>query len=226
MTMSLDKVNEIYSLASYSAQEASHYLAIPISTVRYWCLGKNDVSGPLVIPAESSPLALSFLNIVELHVLGSIRRVHEVPMKNVRSALNFLEKKLGTKRPLATKEILTDGITLFVEHFGSLVNLNAEGQLAIKSVMSESLTRVVWDDAGLPIKLFPFTRKSLEDAPRVVVIDPELSFGRPVLAGRGVPTEVIAERYKAGDSIVNLVTDYGCEQEEIEEAIRCELEAA
>ncbi len=47
--------------------------------------------------------------------------------------------------------------------------------------------------------------------------------GRPVLAGRGIPTIVIAQRYKAGESIDSLVEDYGCERAEIEEAIRCEL---
>jgi uncharacterized protein (DUF433 family) len=56
-----------------------------------------------------------------------------------------------------------------------------------------------------------------------VVIDPKIGFGHPVLAGRGVPTIVIAQRYKAGESIASLMRDYGCEQVEIEEAIRCEL---
>jgi uncharacterized protein (DUF433 family) len=59
-----------------------------------------------------------------------------------------------------------------------------------------------------------------------VVIDPELSFGRPVIAGTGLATEVIADRYKAGESIQELAEDYGRPAEEVEEAIRCELEAA
>ena len=52
--------------------------------------------------------------------------------------------------------------------------------------------------------------------------------GRPVLAGTGIATAVIAERYKAGESTAELAQDYGREQAEIEEAMRCErkLEAA
>jgi uncharacterized protein (DUF433 family) len=61
------------------------------------------------------------------------------------------------------------------------------------------------------------------EQPRWVVIDPYVSYGRPVLAGTGIPTAAIAERYKAGESIDDLVTDYGRERPEIEEAIRCEL---
>jgi uncharacterized protein (DUF433 family) len=50
-----------------------------------------------------------------------------------------------------------------------------------------------------------------------------VSFGRPVLAGTGIPTAVIAERYKAGESMDDLADDYGRRRLEIEEAIRCEL---
>ena len=57
----------------------------------------------------------------------------------------------------------------------------------------------------------------------MVVIDPRLSGGRPVLAGTGLATELIAERYKAGESVEDLAKDYEREESEIEEAVRCEL---
>ena len=73
---------------------------------------------------------------------------------------------------------------------------------------------------GAPL---PFTRKRTLDEPKVIVIDPRLSFGRPVLAGTCIPTAIIAERYKAGESVDDLADDYGRKRLEIEEAIRCEL---
>jgi hypothetical protein len=39
----------------------------------------------------------------------------------------------------------------------------------------------------------------------------------------GIATDVIAQRYKAGESIAELADDYDRSQGEIEEAIRCEL---
>ena len=60
----------------------------------------------------------------------------------------------------------------------------------------------------------------------MVVIDPTLSAGRPVITGMGLATEVIAERYKAGETVAELAKDYDREKAEIEEAIRCELRAA
>ena len=77
-----------------------------------------------------------------------------------------------------------------------------------------------------PIKLYPFTRSNIDNAPTIVVIDPALSAGRPVIAGTGLATEVIAERYKAGEAVGELAKDYERREAEIEEAIRCELKAA
>ena len=55
------------------------------------------------------------------------------------------------------------------------------------------------------------------------MVDPESQFARPVLAGTGIPTLVIADRYKAGESIADLARDYDRPPEQIEEAICCEL---
>lgn len=76
-------------------------------------------------------------------------------------------------------------------------------------------------------KLYPFTRDTESDAapksdPRVVVMNPAVSFGRPVIAGTGIPISSIYDRYKAGDSVANLAQDFNLETGSIEEAIRCE----
>jgi uncharacterized protein (DUF433 family) len=55
------------------------------------------------------------------------------------------------------------------------------------------------------------------------VIDSRIAFGRLVIAGTGIPTHIVAERYYAGDSIHDLADDYNCNHETIEEAIRCEI---
>ena len=56
-----------------------------------------------------------------------------------------------------------------------------------------------------------------------MVIDPFVSFGRPVLAGTGIVTAVLAERFKAGESVEELAKDYGRTALDIQEALRCEL---
>lgn len=215
-------------MPAYSVAEAAHYLGIPVSTVRYWAAGRRGVSKPVIEAAALHPIALSFLNLVELHVLGAIRREHEVSLPKVRKAVRYLEKQYKSRHPLWSHQLATDGLDLFVEWYGKLINISRAGQLAMRDVLETSLKRIERDNAGIPIKLYPFTRsgRDIHQAPKLVVIDPRLSFGRPVIVGTGLATEVIAERYKAGESMDDLARDYGRKKAEIEEAIRCELEAA
>lgn len=81
--------------------------------------------------------------------------------------------------------------------------------------------RVEWC-AGAPVRLFPPTRDPEEASPRLVVMDPRVRFGRPVLAGRGVPTDMLFDRFRAGDSPAELAADYDLTPEEVDEAIRYE----
>ncbi len=76
------------------------------------------------------------------------------------------------------------------------------------------------------MRLYPYTRKDNAQTTRLIVIDPTVCGGRAVIDRTRIAVEVLAERFKAGDSFENLVSDYGCKLEAIEEAIRCELPIA
>ena len=74
------------------------------------------------------------------------------------------------------------------------------------------------------IVLFPAQRHRKRSAS--VVIDPRYSFGRPILDGLGVRTSILAERFKAGDSIDELAREYNAAPKAIENALCYELVAA
>lgn len=168
---------------------------------------------------------LSFVNMLELHVLGAIRREHRVRMRHIRSALNFLRREFHSSHPLVEEAMQTDGKHLFVRRFGQLINASREGQGAMEEILEAHLRRIERDRQGLAIRLYPFTRRGTE-SPRLVAIDPLVAYGRPVIAGSRVTTADVADRFKAGESPEELSTDYDRTPEEICEAIRCELEAA
>ena len=213
-------------LPAYTISEAAHYLSVPAATIRYWSVGRGG-SAPLIAVPEGSPTLLSFLNLAELHLLAAIRRTHEVKMRRIREAIRYLarhaKRPVDKRHPLIGRELETDGLDLFTEQYGQLVNVARAGQMAMRDVIGAALRRIDRDPEGVPIKLYPFTRSALDDAPSIVVIDPALSAGRPVIAGTGLATQVIAERYKAGESVRGLAEDYGLKDAEIEEAIRCQL---
>lgn len=229
MTTKASKKTDRRELPSYSIIEAAHYLNIPNATVRYWATGQDSYAALIEVTA-SRPTLLSFINLVELHVLAAIRRKHTVPMPKVRAAIEYLKKNArrayDKKHPLISRQLETDGLDLFIQWYGELVNISRDGQLAMRDVMSAALHRIERDDKGIPVRLYPFTRSDIRQAPSMIVIDPTLSAGRPVIAGTGLATEVIAERYKAGESIKELAHDYERQEEEIEEAVRSELRAA
>lgn len=216
-------------LPTYTVAEAAHYLSVPNATVRYWATGQGEYESLIDVPV-SKPTLLSFLNLVELHVLAAVRRKHSVPMPKVRAAIDYLKKntlrKSDQRHPLISSVLETDGLDLFIQRYGELINISKDGQISMREILSAALHRIERDTKGIPIKLYPFTRNETVNAPSMVVIDPTLSAGRPVIAGTGLATEIIAERYKAGESIEDLALDYEREEAEIEEAVRCELRVA
>lgn len=219
------------NLPAYRISEAARYLNIPVSTLRSWVSGQHyqthagsQFFRPVVAISSKQPPLLSFLNLVEAHVLDAIRREHGIPLGKVRIALGYLSRRYPSDHPLATQEFETDGLDLFIEKFGQLINISQAGQLAMREILEAHLRRIERDSAGFPCRLYPFTRKGRLDEPRAVVIDPSVSFGRPVLTGTGIPTAIIADTYKAGESIDSLADDYGRDRLQIEDAIRSELQ--
>ncbi len=207
-------------LPAYSFVEAARYLRIPVETLRNWSLGKESAR-PVFQMDDPARRFLSFMNLVEAHVLTGIRKKHGVKLQMIRPALDYVRKRFETPRPLIDQSFQTDGRCLFIEEIEKkIVNASRGGQLEIKDFLPQ-LERIDRDASGLPVKLYPFTRPVEEaGAPKIVVVNPLVSFGRPSV--RGVATSVIMSRFRAGDSPAHLASDYGLNPEEIEEALRCE----
>jgi len=223
---------DLREMPAYGIPEAAGYLRLPVSTLRAWLLGQRYRVGEQpkffkpVIDIADRERQLSFINLVEAFVLAGIRREHEIPLPKVRKAVDYLRRTFNTTRPLAHEQFETDGIDLFVEKMGSLIGATQEGQIQMRDIIRDRLERVHRDPKGVPEKivLFPARREKTESAD--VVIDPRLSFGRPVLDRFGVRTAILAERFDAGDDIDVLAREYSAPPEAIQNAIRCERRAA
>ncbi|MDY6901757.1 MAG: DUF433 domain-containing protein [Cyanobacteriota bacterium] len=221
------------NIGTYSVAEAVHHLRVPYSTVRSWVFGARyrTKAGskrfePVITIPEPREKLLSFTNLIELHVLNAIRRYHKVPLEKVRQGVSYLQNDTGMQHPLANKKLYTDGIDLFIEHLGYLVNASQKGQLVIPETIQIYLKRIEWDENNLPATLYPFTRTNEAATPKLIVINPLVSFGQPILEETGVPTSILAGRYGAGESIDDLAADYQCNRLKVEEAIRYELALA
>jgi len=219
-------------LPIYGVAAAARYLHLSSATLRSWVVGRSyghrdggtGFSDPLIQRPDHRDQRLSFINLVEAHVLRAIRTKHRVPMHKIRTALTYAQSEFGLSRLLVREELMASPGNLFLEEFGRLVNISQSGQFAIKRVLEVHLERLERDLDGLPQRFFPFLGDSLPDT-RSILIDPKISFGRPVLTRRGISTSVLADRFDLGESVEGLAQDYDLEEMEVEEAILYERAA-
>jgi uncharacterized protein (DUF433 family) len=217
---------EIRNQAAYGLAEAARYLKLPTATLRSWVAGRTYPKAggrqsfhPLIHPAyKGPPPQLSFWNLIEAHVLRSLRTEHGVALGELRSAIQYAQRTLKIERLLLREDLRTHAGNVFLEHYGKLLKLNASGQLAMRKLFEEHLKRVEWDQWKFPVRLYPFV-SSETSVPKPIAIDPAIAFGRPVVLRAGVSTSTIAERLDAGESVAEVAEDYGLEQSEIEQAV-------
>ena len=217
-------------LPAYGIREAAHLLRLPVATLKSWVCGRRYATTtgdkffkPVIeLPDRNEPV-LSFLNLVEAHVLSAFRRDHDIKLSRIRAALKYVQNHFQWKHPLIDQRFETDGVTLFVEKLGSLVDASAGGQIVMETIRPYFRRLEFKNDAV--VRFYPFTRGRIDDSPKWILVDPRISYGRPSLVRSRVPVSIIAERFDAGESIEELATDYACERLEIEQGLRCERES-
>jgi len=209
----------LYEEPAYGISEAAVYLKVPHTTLRYWLgLGKLP---PIIQPAGSNPVRLSFMNLLESHALAAMRNLYNLKLPKVRSALRKVSEQAPQSHPLVNQVFLTDRKDLFIERMDKLVNVSAKSTQLDLDFYRMYLERVETDPQGL-FRFFPFVVEPRPSEPKTIEINPMIGFGKPVIAGTGISTAIIASRFNARESIAALAEEYGRTPQEIEEAIRWE----
>jgi uncharacterized protein (DUF433 family) len=88
----------------------------------------------------------------------------------------------------------------------------------MRRVFEDHLKRVEWDAGRFPVRLYPFL-PGAESEERIIAIDPNIAFGRPVMAKAGVSTRAIVDRIDAGETATAIAKDYGLTTADIEQAV-------
>jgi uncharacterized protein (DUF433 family) len=211
--------NKLYEEPAYGLSEAAVYLKVPYQTLRYWLTGFKS-RPPIIEPVAKEPVRLSFMNLLECHVLAGMRKRYDLKVPRVRRALRKLNENYPQPHPLITEAFLTDRKDLFVQRLGKTINVSQHSQLALNFCLFH-LERVEVDSKGL-FHFFPFVVEPAPSEPRTIEINPMIGFGKPVIAGTAISTAIIASRFTARDSIADLAAEYERTPREIEEAIRWE----
>lgn len=174
---------------------------------------------------DSTDHRLSFSNVVEAHVLRSLRTKHGISMPDVRRALKFVQEKFGIKRLLIDPGLRAAPGKLFLERYAQLIDLVPSGQYVIGKAFEHHLEAVVPGPQGFPIRLYPWIPDPMSAAKKTVVIDPAVAFGRPTTGERGISTAVLADYVDAGASIPDLAREFNLEPSTVEDALAFERAA-
>ena len=214
----------------YAIAEVSNFLHIPENTLRSWVSGRTypridgeGFSRPLIDPADASGTFLSFFNLIEAHILKSTLRRDEVPMKYIRTAIDYVNDAYPSQHPLITQEFETEGQFLFVRKLGELINASLMGQLAMEPILKEYLSRIDRDTQKMPVALYPEIPGKPKS--RAVAIKYGVSSGAPVVSGTGILVSALLGRKYAGDTLRDLASDYDIPEDQVEDALTY-LEAA
>ncbi|MBV8771908.1 MAG: DUF433 domain-containing protein [Deltaproteobacteria bacterium] len=220
----------------YLLDEAAFILGLAPSTLKAWTFGSRwtEASGrkrtyePLIIPPEKTDhFMLSFTNLIESHVLHAIRRVHKIKMSRVRAAMTALRHDFESQHPLAEEELYTEGTNILVAKYGTYINMSAGKQSEMAEVIKIYLKRVERDESRIS-RFYPFSGDpiamgpAIAEQPRIVCVDPFVSFGRPVVTGTNIRTEILSERWLGGDSIDTLAFEYRLDKDVVEAALKYE----
>lgn len=231
-----DRNANLREVPIYSVGEAARYLNLPASTLSSWMKGRDyEVAEgrrkrwePVIQIADRPRSLLSFNNLIEAHVLKAIRTRHGVPMRGVLVALHHAREAHGIERLFLSDELRAveyrpedanasaNAGALFLEKLGEVEQISEGGQLVIRNALTRHLERIDRDASGMPIRLFPFVSHY---PGRDILIDPRISFGRPVLAKRGIRVATLVDRIEAHESIEHVASDYGLDPSDIQRAL-------
>jgi uncharacterized protein (DUF433 family) len=218
-------------LPRYSISEAAQYLRISPSTLSSWIRGRPYpvASGTLwwdglIDRPDPEDTRLSFFSLIEAYVLNALRKQYRVPIPEIRTALVDAEKRYQIHHLLRSDQLRVTRGNLFLEYLGQLINVGRR-QVAMPEILEAYLERIEWNPEGFAAKLSPITREEPTQSPKVILIDPQVGFGKPVVRSKGIKTSTISERFLLGESVKDLAEDYEIDTDEVEEAIRYERPA-
>lgn len=219
-------------IPAYSFVDVARAVRLPLTTLRRWTVGQPGFSPILDVPHDGDGhwFELSFFNLIESFVLAELRNKHQLSFHRIRDSIAYLHDLVGTPHPIVDAEFFVYGSQVYVEHGGRKISITQPGQYQLEDVLRDLLLRVDKGKFGVE-RFYPYVpdaRGRISEKYKPVVVDPDVSFGRPRLAGTGIPTSVIAQRKRGGDSVRAIARDYETTVARVREALRYEgvLEAA
>ena len=202
-------------LPSYKISEVARYTGVHSNTIANW-----HYRGKPVLPGREHRKPLNYLELIEVAFVAFFRSLG-FSMKKIRAARDYVATNITAEYPLAENRFKTEGMYILMEYhkfdpdprFEQIIVADRRGQLAWAELFGDNFEHFDYEHE-LALRWHPAGRDSL------VVIDPRISFGAPIV--HGLPTWVVKGRWKAGESMNEISTDFGIPKEAVRDALAFE----
>ncbi len=228
-TMQSIDFEDYYDSPIYYAAEAARLVNISKYRVRRWLQGyvytwkeERRKQKPVIsrnLKDQNYPSYASFLDLVDLLFVKRFLD-YGLPLQRLRKAFDEAKEILGTNH-FAHQSFFTDGknICLKIQEKGdAILELLSDGQWAISDIVKQLAHQIEFDSSTeIARRWFPLEGDGL------VVLDPLVSFGRPIINKKGITTENIYDLFVAEGKKIHPVSKWmDLSSEEIEAAVKFE----
>jgi uncharacterized protein (DUF433 family) len=185
---------ESLSAPAYSIAEASRLTGIGKWSVSRWLRGyryEGGEQGPVV--KRTIPLELSYASFLDLVDLLFVKQLLKrgFSLQYIRKAANEAGRYLGSPH-FARKVLFVGDKRIFLELPDSIIALLTGGQRAMKPIIEAVYDKLDFEE----ITEFGFAQRWYPNGKSGhVVIDPQISFGRPTIIDHSVATLNIYDLY-------------------------------
>ena len=206
-------------LPAYTVTDAARYSRIAPQTVTNWTHRRLSI-GTAALSGRRAKDHLSYLELIEVAVVAVFRQMG-ITLEAIARTREYIKTTFSSEHPFAEYGFKTDGMRLMLQwteyeetpQLNEVIVADVGGQLGWEKMMASRLAEfgyehdlaLVWHLAG-------------RESP--VKIDPRLSFGAPTVSG--VPTWVLRGRWNAGESLDDIVDDFGLTLDDTVSALRFE----
>ncbi len=217
-------MDKLIGLGIYSIPEASRLTKVPNQTIYRWIRGykyrsENETRNmePLWtrdIPEIDGENAVSFLDLLEIRFIDAFRSAG-VSWKFIREAALKAQDVFDTTHPFTTQKFRTDGIHIFSSFSENNNDLTLDlnnANYAMENIIEPLLYKGIEFESNQMARWYPYKNKK-------IVIDPQRSFGRPILNEYGIATDIIYAAFNKEKSEKRIADWYDIDIASVKSAI-------
>lgn len=211
---------EMLDAPIYTVPLAGRLVGLSTPRVRRWLKGydfsyvdrrgayRTGHSLPVVAGhSQEGKLYASFLHLMDLLFVREFMR-RGISLQRIRGLLDEIRAITGGPH-FAMRRLFTHGKRVFLglkaelgQDAGQFLELATGGQYAVPKFVEQIGDQIKFAPSGWAEKWYP------PGYYRIIVLDPEVSFGRPTIAGHRVTTSMVHEAYLAEDNDIKTVCDW------------------